>query len=786
MTENLPDQPVTQVLIVDDSPSDRAIYRRFLMQSATRSYAVREAETINQALSEILKERPDCVLLDYDLPDGSGLNLIDRTTDIYGENSIPIVMLSGVGGIETALETIQRGAQDFLVKTRATAFDLVWAINNAIERVGFFQKQKTAAEKVRLSEERYRVLFNSIDEGFCIIELIFDERQKAVDYKLLEVNQAFEKQTGFQNAEGKRISEFIPNLEVFWLETYGNVAKTGVPVRVDNRVEGLNQWVEVYAFRVGSEKDRQVGIIFNDISERRLAEEKIRESEQKLATLAETVPQLVWMANPDGHIFWYNRNWYDYTGTAPAEMEGWGWQTVHDPKMLDQVVVGWRKSIETGAPFEMEFPLRGRDEKFRWFLTRVNPQRDENGRITGWFGTNTDIEDIRQMRLRAEEANRMKDEFLATLSHELRTPLNAILGWSQLIQSQRFGESELKKALTIIDRNARSQNQLIEDILDVSRIITGKFRLDVRALDLMPVITAAVETIRPAAEAKNIRLQTLLDPQAANLSGDPERLQQVIWNLLSNAVKFTPKNGRVQVRLERVNSHVEIVVSDTGKGIEAEFLPFVFDRFRQSDGSMARRHGGLGLGLSIVRQIVELHGGTVSVESPGKEQGTMFLVNLPLLPLRVEPLAEEPRVHPEAEENQRSNAVKAELDNLQILVVDDELDSRELLKIALESEGAKVVAASNAAEAFEKIQTGEFDVLVSDIGMPNENGFSLIGRIRKLSKAAGGATPAIALTAYARTEDRIQSLQSGFQMHVSKPIQLEELIVIILNIVKKK
>ena len=323
---------------------------------------------------------------------------------------------------------------------------------------------------------------------------------------------------------------------------------------------------------------------------------------------------------------------------------------------------------------------------------------------------------------------------------------------------------------------------MIDDLLDVSRIITGKLRLDVRAVDLSSIIATAVDAARPAAEAKNIRLQTLLDPQAGPISGDPDRIQQVVWNLLSNAVKFTPKNGRVQVRLERVNSHVEIVISDTGKGIEAEFLPYVFERFRQSDGSMTRRHGGLGLGLAIVRQLIELHGGTVSVESAGEDQGSTFTVSLPLLPVRREPASDVPRVHPKSAVGVTGIDCPPELADLRVLLVDDEADSRDLLNLVLESCGATVTMASSAAEAFQKIKDEKFDVLVSDIGMPEEDGFSLIRRIRSLTDEQSGDVPAIALTAYARAEDRVQALRSGFQMHIAKPVEPSELIVSVANL----
>jgi CheY-like chemotaxis protein/two-component sensor histidine kinase len=322
---------------------------------------------------------------------------------------------------------------------------------------------------------------------------------------------------------------------------------------------------------------------------------------------------------------------------------------------------------------------------------------------------------------------------------------------------------------------------LIDDILDVSRIITGKLRLDVRAVDLSSVISAAVDAARPGAEAKNIRLQTLIDPQAAQISGDPDRLQQVIWNLLSNAIKFTPKDGRVQVRLECVNSHVEIVVSDTGAGIEPEFLPFVFERFRQSDGSMTRRHGGLGLGLAIVRQLVELHGGTVSVESKGEGQGSTFIVSLPILPVRLAPEEELPRIHPTAQNGLSTNC-PPELSGLRVLLVDDEADSRDLLNFVLQSCGAQVSTASSAAEALELIKRERFDVIISDIGMPKEDGFSLIRKIRGLPNEQGGNIPAIALTAYARAEDRVHALRYGFQMHIAKPVESAELTAAVANL----
>jgi len=524
--------------------------------------------------------------------------------------------------------------------------------------------------------------------------------------------------------------------------------------------------------------------VIEDVTGRKRAEEALRESERQLRTLADAVPQLVWMAEPDGHIFWYNQRWYDYTGTTPEQMEGWGWQSVHDSEMLPRVVERWKASLETGEPFEMEFPLKGADGVFRWFLTRVNPLRDSQGRILRWFGTNTDVDEQRRTAEELREANRLKDEFLATVSHELRTPLTAVLGWAYLLRSEQLDEKAAAGALETIERNARSQAQLIDDLLDVSRIITGKLRLDVRQVDPGSFIESAIESLRPAAEAKGVRVQKVMDTGVNTIAGDAARLQQVVWNLLSNAIKFTPKGGRVQVRLERVNSHIEIVVIDTGAGIPAEFLPHVFDRFRQADQSTTRNYGGLGLGLAIVRHLVELHGGTVHAESPGEGHGATFTVKLPVIPIyNRDDLAE--RAHPAARETLPSFGCPERLDGVKVLVIDDEADARELLRVGLGQCGAEVTTAGSAREALEAVKEARPDVLISDIGMPEEDGYALIKQIRALTAKAGGKIPAIALTAYARTEDRLQALRAGYQMHVTKPVEITELVAVVASLVQR-
>jgi PAS domain S-box-containing protein len=391
--------------------------------------------------------------------------------------------------------------------------------------------------------------------------------------------------------------------------------------------------------------------------------------------------------------------------------------------------------------------------------------------------------DNERLYRQAEESSRLKEEFLATISHELRTPLSAILGWARMLRLGQLSKDNEAKALDTIERNARAQAQLVDDLLDVSRIITGKLRMDVRPADPNAFIDAAVEAVRPAAEAKGVRVQKVMDTGAVSIPGDPVRLQQVVWNLLSNAIKFTPRGGRVQIRSERVNSHLEIVVSDTGQGISSDFLPHVFDRFRQADQKTSRQHGGMGLGLAIVRHLVELHGGTVSATSEGEGQGATFTVMLPITPVyQVDSSGS--RVHPAARDLLPANDVADRLDDMRVLVVDDEADTRELLRQGLEYCGAKVKVVGSAAEALDALVSFNPDILISDIGMPGVDGYDLIRKIRGLPQKTR-KIPAIALTAYTRVEDRLNALRAGYDMHVPKPVELAELVAVATSLTRR-
>lgn len=514
---------------------------------------------------------------------------------------------------------------------------------------------------------------------------------------------------------------------------------------------------------------------------------ELSKSEERFRTLCACSPLGIYVADVEGRCTYINPRCQAICGLTLEESLAEVWQREVHPEDRDRVVADWLAWIKESQEYSNEFRLAG-SETVRWIHVQSSPMFSDLGKLIGHVGTVRDITDRKQAeeergrlireqvaRQEAERANQMKDEFLAILSHELRTPLNAILGWSRLLRVKKFDEETIDKALETIERNAKSQAQLIEDILDVSRILRGKLNLNKHPIRLESVIELAIDSLQPLAEEKSIVLELTSSPNVGEVIGDFDRLQQIVWNLLSNAIKFTQEEGKVEVRLESVGDEAQIQIIDNGIGIEPDFLPYVFDRFRQADSSTTRSYGGLGLGLAIVRHLVEQHGGKVDAENnPG--EGAKFTVALPLAQRNA--LADED----DWSELSDQAGTLPTLVNLQLLVVDDDDDTREFLIALLEEEGAMVRSASSVAEALAALESSWPDVLLSDIGMPGADGYELIARVREMEVLRGGMMPAIALTAYARESERQQALEAGFQMHLSKPVEVPQLIAGIANL----
>jgi PAS domain S-box-containing protein len=649
--------------------------------------------------------------------------------------------------------------------------------------------ERVQAEKaLQSANNRIRRILESIAEAF----VAFDH-----EWRYTYVNQEAARllQKPPEELLGKQLWNVYPELigNTFYREAHRAIAEQ-IPIELEEFSEVLHCWLEIRAYPSAE----GLAVYFRDVTERKQAKEALEQSEAKFRRLFESNLVGVAFWNAEGFITDANDAYLRIVGYTRQEFDVLGkikWHPLTPPEYNDVDNRALEEAFATGVStiYEKEYVRRDGTRVQVVLGIALMDDSQVNGvafvldiskRKRAELERDRLLVAEQKARTTAEAANRMKDEFLAVLSHELRSPLNAMLGWLTLLRTRKFDEAATARALETVERNARAQAQLVEDLLDVSRIIQGKLRLNVRAVDLLSVIEAAIDTVCPAALAKNIQLQPVLDPAAGTVFGDSDRLQQIVWNLLSNAVKFTPKGGRVQIRLERVHSHVEIVVADTGKGISPEFLPYVFERFRQADSSITRSFGGLGLGLSIVRNLVDLHGGSVHVESPGEGQGTTFTVKLPLSPVSIK-IEEPERVHPTVGGSLPFDCTPR-LDGLRILVVDDEVDARELLIQILVECGAEVVAVATADEVIvaleEQTSDSRFDILMSDIGMPEQDGYVLLRRVRSLDSNQGGRIPAVALTAYARAEDRKAALLAGFQSHVAKPVEPGELIAVIGNL----
>lgn len=566
--------------------------------------------------------------------------------------------------------------------------------------------------------------------------------------------------------------------------------RTGKILEVQFRIRTVNGEVRWLLCRAAPELRARDGYVtwdgvLIDITARRVAEMALQASETKFRSLADTIPQLVWSALPDGRGEYFNKGWLEYTGTTVRESLHYGWTHFVHPSEREEITRTWRESLTNGEPFQHECRLRyRRGGVYRWFITRATPTRDSRGTIHRWVGSCTDVHDQRCFleerealleseriaRSEAEKANGSKDQFVAVLSHELRAPLHAILGWVQMLKKGKLDSKSVRQALDVIDKNTRLQAQLISDLLDINRINSGKVKLDVHPLNVQEVIQGAVNSMMLIAQEKGVTLS--YEPgEKVIVNGDPARLQQVLGNLVSNAIKFTPPEGSVAVSSVVEGATVTVFVSDTGEGIDADFMARIFERYSQGDPSSIRKHGGLGLGLSIVKHLIELHGGEVKVFSDGKGKGARFSVSLPCCK----------DTHAAALENLPRQIGDHCLEGVKVLVVDDEADSRELLSRILEDHRACVTVAAGAQEALESLRGFKPDVVVSDISMPGKDGYSLLKDLNSGSSECG-ALPAIAVTAFAREEDRMRVLQAGFKRHLAKPVDAVELVAAVKDL----
>jgi PAS domain S-box-containing protein len=562
-------------------------------------------------------------------------------------------LFAGVGpGICVVLLSMPLAASTFVTRAGYSALQaafqsLLFGVDGTVI-IYLTHVMKKANLQLRESQEKYRGLFDSIDEGFCVIELLFDNADNPIDYRFLEVNRVFEKQTGISNAVGRRMRDIAPAHEEHWYQIYGRVALTGESTRFERLAVALSRFFDVYAFRLGRPEQRHVAVLFNDITERKRTEETLRKTEELLRQGVQVAHLGIFDHDQViDHIYW-SPEISSICRWSPGEYLTLGEyvERIH-PEDRERIVATIHRAHDPAGDgsYDVEHRIIGGDSTTRWIRVRSRTYFEGTGaarrpvRTVGALVDVTEYKEIEQRResllqreqesrVVAEGANRMKDEFLAMVSHELRTPLTSMLGWATILRKKQF-DPETSKAIEIIERNARAQQRLVEDILDVSRIISGSFRIDIRRLELTAIVEAAIEVMRPAAQSKGIQLQSELDPGIV-VSGDSDRLMQMAENIVTNALKFTPAGGTVGVRLRRKERCVEFSVEDNGQGIDPGFLPYVFDRFRQADSSSVRKQRGLGLGLAITRHIVELHGGTICASSPGKNQGTTFKVELPL------------------------------------------------------------------------------------------------------------------------------------------------------------
>jgi len=820
ITNERVEKPQRTVLIVDDTIEDRYIYRRYLLKDEEWRYRVLEAETGEEALALCRESQPDCILLDYRLPNLNGLEVLAALAGDCEEAICPVVMLTAEEDIAVAVAALKLGAQDYLNKNTLTAVDLTHAVNNAVERVAL--RRENAGQRRAILEQNRKLeealaASSRTEEILRRYELLSERARDIVllmrrDGRIVEANQAAIAAYGYDR---ETLLEMVicdfraPGTAPDLASQIAGADAGGVLFETRHRRKDGGEFpVEISAAGADFAGERMLLSIIRDITARKRAEEALRESEERYRIVAETASDAIITVDQEGAILLVNRAAEKIFGYSASELLGQELTMLMPDYLREMHLAGFKRYIETGArhvtwkgmemlglhrngkeiPVEVSFGEFSKDG--RHVFTGIIRDITERKRIEQ--ERDLLLRREQQARQLAEDANRAKDEFLAVVTHELRSPLNAMLGYARIQCLKRHIEpEEARRAFETIRRNGERQKVMIDDLLDTARIITGKLRIEVTPVDLASVINDAIETVRPAADSKLILLASKLDPRAGQVTGDAERLQQVVWNLLSNAVKFTPEGGRVEVTLERVGPRVTLNVRDTGKGIEPDFLPRIFDRFTQQDTSHSRRYSGLGLGLALVKQLVEMHGGEIKATSAGEGQGATFTVTLPAAADKETRRQGDKETRRGGEESSRplvslSTSLPLLLEDVGVLIVDDEEDARTLVSKVLEDSGANVVAVGSATEAFAMIveppKPNWPDVLVCDIGMPEEDGYSLMRRIRDWERGRDLHLPSVALTALNRAEDRVNALGAGYKMHIAKPFEPEEVVTIVKSL----
>ncbi|MBD2209842.1 response regulator [Nostoc linckia FACHB-104] len=765
-----------RILLADDNADMRDYVKRLLSQD----YEVEAVADGLAALSAARRRVPDLILTDVMMPGLDGFGLLQALRNEPETTKVPIILLSARAGEEARVEGLEAGADDYLIKP-FSARELLARVEAALKLARLRDEAMQREQGLRLEAEIAKAHLETVLAGIKDQFYVLDR-----EWRYSFVNDRVTVVVGKSKEEllGQVIWELYPDLigNEFYTQVHHAFAQQQV-MRFEYFYSPWRRWFEnrIYPFADG------VSVFVTDISEQKQAQAALQESEQRFRNMADNAPVMIWVTDPTGYCTYLSQSWYNFTGQTEETGLGLGWLNAVHPEDFESAKNAFLAANKHHEAFRIEYRLRRKDSEYRWVIDAATPWLSWNGEFLGYIGSAIDITERKAAeterdrllqleqaaRAEAENANRIKDEFLAVLSHELRSPLNPILGWSRLLQTREFDPVSRTKALATIERNAQLQVQLIDDLLDVSRILRGKLNLNMAEVNLVSVIEAAMETVRLAAEAKKIQFYIILDASVDEVLGDSSRLQQVIWNLVSNAVKFTPEGGKVNIRLDEIDAQAQITISDTGKGISSSFLPYVFEYFCQADSTTTRKFGGLGLGLAIVRHLVELHGGTVSAESLGEGQGATFTVRLPLLKDEGKRLKDE---------NESANlaADALILTGIKILVVDDDTDTREFYTFVLQQSGAIVTAVASAAAALQTLTKFKPDILLSDIGMPEMDGYMFMRQVKALQTET--EIPAIALTAYAGELNQQQALVAGFQKHISKPVEPDELVSIITDL----